>query len=502
MGLENLAAHILNGYGGPLGKPRIIKCVDMSVEAVREVRAKVGPDTLVIWRKVEEAQPLDDPVRRAHEWMERHRADILALDDPLIVFEGYNEIVDAESVAYAEFEVTRVGLLHAINRNAAVLCSSVGTPDLHVWAVYQKVLDALRPGDVVALHEYWSDEADLENRWHVARFSLVPQLAGKAIVITECGRDFVEGKGSGWRDAGISEEQYLKELRRASAIYHQYPQCRGAVVFQIGSIDSKWRPYDVAALQPRIVAEYEAWTAATPPKEEQPMGYYQSSRNGHKISHVVMHDTEGPTAAALSWWQSPNNPGRSSAHYLITSTGQLIQCVDEAMAAHHAGYGTLVGLEGLNPNLVSIGIELEYPKAPASPPYPQAQWDAAVKLTREIVRRYGIKRENVVTHAAIDPARRSDPRNFDMRRFLDAVYQEQVGGEPMIELGALREAVWNAGGVAYNPDAALPKYAREHQLGAPLTGEVDVAGFRAQGFTLGIAYCRIGDWAHIQHIAW
>lgn len=68
---------------------------------------------------------------------------------------------------------------------------------------------------------------------------------------------------------------------------------------------------------------------------------------------------------------------------------------------------------------------------------------------------------------------------------------------------AIRHAARNARGIAYNPDAALTKYAISKGLGEPLTDElrVTVGGvvYAAQAFPLGIAYCREGDWGRIQH---
>lgn len=52
--------------------------------------------------------------------------------------------------------------------------------------------------------------------------------------------------------------------------------------------------------------------------------------------------------------------------------------------------------------------------------------------------------------------------------------------------------------VPYNPGAAFPLVARHLGLGAPLTRETDVDGYRAQGYALGIVYARIGEWDNVQ----
>jgi len=70
----------------------------------------------------------------------------------------------------------------------------------------------------------------------------------------------------------------------------------------------------------------------------------------------------------------------------------------------------------------------------------------------------------------------------------------------------LRNAAWNRRGLAYNPNAAFPQYARQHNLGSPLTGEFDVTWedktYRVQGFTGAILYAAVGDWGNIRRLSW
>ncbi|MFZ5919175.1 MAG: PKD domain-containing protein [Chloroflexota bacterium] len=71
---------------------------------------------------------------------------------------------------------------------------------------------------------------------------------------------------------------------------------------------------------------------------------------------------------------------------------------------------------------------------------------------------------------------------------------------------AIRNKAWNTMAIAYNPQAGFPRYARQHGLGAPLTGETDVAfggaAFRLQGFVGGIVFCEVGKWDRVGHIEW
>lgn len=65
-------------------------------------------------------------------------------------------------------------------------------------------------------------------------------------------------------------------------------------------------------------------------------------------------------------------------------------------------------------------------------------------------------------------------------------------------LETLRNAGWNAAGVALNPDAALTRYAQVHGFGAPLGNEVTVAGYVVQPFRDCILYVAEGDWGNVK----
>lgn len=238
---------------------------------------------------------------------------------------------------------------------------------------------------------------------------------------------------------------------------------------------------------------------------------YWSERKGNAIRYIIVHDTEGPRDAAFAWWSSPNNPYQSSAHDLIDSAGVIWRCVPYEKAAHHAGGGHIDGYNEMNTatgqyepnaNLPTIGIELEYPAAPASPPWPQPQVDALVEHVRNLVRTYQIPRANVLRHADIDAVNRSDPRNLGWEDLLNRIFE--VKEDDLSQ--ALRHAAWNSGGIAYNVDAAFPRYAREHGLGNPETAEFDFAfggqQFRGQGFSKVVIFARVGQWDEIKEVAW
>jgi len=239
-------------------------------------------------------------------------------------------------------------------------------------------------------------------------------------------------------------------------------------------------------MQPEIRQSGAAWVPSPNFDERRP-------------NFVIIHGTTSDTVDhALRTLTDPER--KVSAHYLIGRDGAVIQLVDERMRAWHAGASRWGMLSDLNS--ASIGIELEYPAAPASPPWPQVQLDAAVAHVRGLVQIYQVPRANMLRHAEVDPKNRSDPRSFPWQDFVARVYH----GIDDALADTLRNAAWNAGGIPFNREAAFPRYAREHGLGNPETPEFDfgIAGqqYRGQGFSRGIIYARVGEWGDIREVIW
>jgi hypothetical protein len=203
--------HIIHGWGGNLGKPPLVKLFNTDLVTVRDVRTRVGRTCPIIIRfECREYDLENNGAQEGMNWCRDHEAFMSSLDgDPYILYEGLNEVPDMLADGYCAFESTRLAYMHAHGRRCVVGCFSVGVPDFPVWEKYQPMLDRMQLGDVrrtsdwLGLHEYWLDKADIEDpgHWHCGRWKRVPQLANPdrpiPIVITECGRDYVEGKGRG-----------------------------------------------------------------------------------------------------------------------------------------------------------------------------------------------------------------------------------------------------------------------------------------------------------------
>ncbi|MBI4098911.1 N-acetylmuramoyl-L-alanine amidase [Candidatus Parcubacteria bacterium] len=100
-------------------------------------------------------------------------------------------------------------------------------------------------------------------------------------------------------------------------------------------------------------------------------------------------------------------------HYLITRDGTTLQLVAEDDVAFHAGRGRLPGTDQTEDlNIRSIGIELVSSRR-TNPT--AAQYRSLAALVRAISNRYQIA--HIVGHRDVAPASRTDPWNFDWKKF-------------------------------------------------------------------------------------
>jgi N-acetylmuramoyl-L-alanine amidase len=141
--------------------------------------------------------------------------------------------------------------------------------------------------------------------------------------------------------------------------------------------------------------------------EKKLIKYNFSSRNGQKISYIVIHDTgnknKGADAEAHYKYFSGGNRN-ASAHYFVDDK-KVIQIIEDNNASWHCGDGR--GKFGIT-NQNSIGIEIcvnvdgNYEKA----------FKNAIELTKELMKKYNIPTERVVRH--YDASRKLCPASMSI----------------------------------------------------------------------------------------
>ncbi|MBI2584397.1 MAG: N-acetylmuramoyl-L-alanine amidase [Rhodospirillales bacterium] len=133
---------------------------------------------------------------------------------------------------------------------------------------------------------------------------------------------------------------------------------------------------------------------------------------------LVLHYT-GMESAAAALERLCDPTAKVSAHYFIDEDGQVTALVDEGKRAWHAGVASWRGEADVNGR--SIGIELVNPGHEFGyRDFPDVQMRALEKLAAAILERHPIPPRNVVGHADVAPARKTDPgERFDWRHLAD-----------------------------------------------------------------------------------
>lgn len=306
--------------------------------------------------------------------------------------------------------------------------------------LFEAVEYACRNGHYVGLHAYWLPAAGIGplDRWHalgrvqwnVEQWKAMGlDVSRLRLFVNEAGVDgYINGlyPRQGWKSRAGGLDAYAGQVAELEQALRQLPWIRGAFLFTVG-YEEPWRDYDHNEAELRaILAKLQA-LPVTVYGPDPNVRYWHSSREGQKIAHIVLHDTEGSAEAALSWWAAPSNPYKSSAHVLVRKNGDVLHVVPERYAAHHAGNATIPGVT-VNPNLVSLGLEMECSAAPNPPGYTEVQLQAAANVVRSWMDRYGIPPGHIWLHREIDPERKTDPREFDKAAFLQRLEPDELAG--------------------------------------------------------------------------
>lgn len=146
-----------------------------------------------------------------------------------------------------------------------------------------------------------------------------------------------------------------------------------------------------------------------------PSPNFGERREGALPDMIVLHYTAMEQTCDARDWLC-NDTAEVSAHYLISTTGDVIQMVDEAMRAWHAGAGQWGKVSDVNSR--SIGIEITNT---GKHPFSEPQMNALEGLMTRIMQRWGIAAHRVIGHSDMAPGRKIDPGpRFDWRRLARA----------------------------------------------------------------------------------
>tara|TARA_B100001123_G_C14983393_1_gene896552 strand:- start:81 stop:806 length:726 start_codon:yes stop_codon:yes gene_type:complete len=133
----------------------------------------------------------------------------------------------------------------------------------------------------------------------------------------------------------------------------------------------------------------------------------KQKRSINLIKIVVIHYT-GMQSERESIIRLCNTKSKVSSHFLINQSGKVYRMVQDNRIAWHAGKSCWRNEKNLNKN--SIGIELvNKGHRFGYTNFTKKQILSLVKICKILIKRYKIKKNNIVGHSDIAPSRKIDP---------------------------------------------------------------------------------------------
>jgi len=133
----------------------------------------------------------------------------------------------------------------------------------------------------------------------------------------------------------------------------------------------------------------------------------RKERRSNKIKFLVIHYT-GMQSERESIKRLCSPRSKVSSHFLINRQGKIYRLVDDNKVAWHAGKSRWGKYKNLNKN--SIGIELvNNGHQFGYTNFSKKQILNLIKVCKKLVKKYRIRKENVVGHSDIAPTRKVDP---------------------------------------------------------------------------------------------
>ena len=135
--------------------------------------------------------------------------------------------------------------------------------------------------------------------------------------------------------------------------------------------------------------------------------FNRKKRSKNVIKIIVIHYT-GMQSERESIIRLCNPKSKVSSHFLINQNGKVFRLVQDNRIAWHAGKSCWERYKNLNKN--SIGIELvNKGHRFGYINYKKKQISSLIKICKSLIKKYKIKKKNVVGHSDIAPLRKIDP---------------------------------------------------------------------------------------------
>ena len=135
--------------------------------------------------------------------------------------------------------------------------------------------------------------------------------------------------------------------------------------------------------------------------------FNRKKRPNNSIKIIIIHYT-GMQSERESIAKLCNPKSKVSSHFVINQNGKIYRLVQDNQIAWHAGKSCWRKYKNLNKN--SIGIELvNKGHRFGYTNFKKKQLSSLIKVCKSLIKKYKIKKKNVVGHSDIAPLRKIDP---------------------------------------------------------------------------------------------
>ena len=137
------------------------------------------------------------------------------------------------------------------------------------------------------------------------------------------------------------------------------------------------------------------------------LNFNLTKRSSKQIKFLIFHYT-GMKKESDAINRLTSMKSKVSSHYFIKNNGDIILMVPDLYAAWHAGRSSWKNYKSLNK--YSIGIEINNPGHRFNyKKYSIKQINSISSLSKYLIKKYKIKKKNILGHSDIAPNRKKDP---------------------------------------------------------------------------------------------
>ena len=135
--------------------------------------------------------------------------------------------------------------------------------------------------------------------------------------------------------------------------------------------------------------------------------FSKKKRPKNSIKMIIIHYT-GMQSERESMIRLRNPRSKVSSHFVINQNGKIYRLVQDNQIAWHAGKSCWAQYKNLNKN--SIGIELVNKGHQFGyTTFKKKQLSSLTKICKSLIKKYKIKKKNVIGHSDVSPLRKIDP---------------------------------------------------------------------------------------------